>query len=100
MSTKQSVLLCNIVIAALCIASIVAYFIMPFFRVDLTYTLTAATLEEILPDSSTDKSENSNDLLSGLDFSTLLEEDIKLELSIALETKQIMSAMSSDPPSL
>lgn len=100
MSTKQSVLLCNIVIAALCIASIVAYFIMPFFRVDISYTLTAATLEELLPDTSSNTEEGSTGLLDGLDFSTLLDEDIKLEVSIELKTKQIMSAMNSNSTQL
>lgn len=97
MASKQSVFLCNMVIAALCVLSIVAYFIMPFWGVNVKYTLTSETLAEFLPDTSESESDG---LLSGINFADLLDEDIELKLSIELQTSQVLSAMSSDPTAL
>ena len=96
MSTRKTVFICNLAIIALCIVSIVAYFIMPFWRVNVKYTLTAETLEEILPDDTDTGSDDVNSIYEGINFSELLEEDIPLEISIELRTSDVLGSMDSD----
>ena len=95
-ATKKTVFICNLAIIALCIVSIVAYFIMPFWRVNIKYTLTAETLEEILPDDTDTGSEDVNSIYEGINFSELLDEDIPLSISIELQTADVLGAMGSD----
>ena len=100
MDTRKSVFICNLAIIALCIASIVAYFIMPFWSINIKYTLTAEMLEELLPESANSDSKDANSLYSGIDFGELLDEDIELKLSIELQTAQVLGAMSGDSTKL
>ena len=46
-SLKRKVFICNLVIAALCLASILAYFILPFWKIDISYTLNTEAIDAI-----------------------------------------------------
>ncbi|MBR2623478.1 MAG: hypothetical protein IKD15_04555, partial [Clostridia bacterium] len=100
MSTRKSVFICNMAIIALCLVSILSYFIMPFWRVKVSYTLTAETLESLLPDNSESGSEEADSLYANLDFAELLDEDITLALSIKLKTADILGSMGADSEAL
>lgn len=100
MSTRKSVFICNMAIIALCLVSILSYFIMPFWRVKVSYTLTAETLESLLPDNSESGSEEADSLYANLDFAELLDEDITLALSIKLKTADILGSMGGDSEAL
>ena len=107
-STRKKVFICNMVIIALCLVSILAYFIMPFWKVTVKYELTAETLQEMLPssedgsDSSDESGDEIEDMMEGLDVSELTSgEDMPtLKLSIALKTTDLISSLSADPESL
>ena len=53
--TKNKIFFCNILIVLLCIASIVSYFLMPFWKVDISYALSAKTLETFLGDDNSNE---------------------------------------------
>ena len=46
-SLKRKVFFCNLVIAALCLASIISYFILPFWKIDVSYTLNTDAIDKI-----------------------------------------------------
>ena len=99
MDTRKKVLYCNLAIIVLCLASIISYFLMPFWKAKVSYTLTAETLESVFPDVG-DESE-AGDLLANLDFEEIAGEDgITLSLAIALETSDVLSALSAEPTEL
>lgn len=100
MSTRKSVFICNMAIIALCLVSILSYFIMPFWRVKVSYTLTAETLESLLPDDAQSGSNEADSLYANLDFAELLDEDITLALSIKLKTADILGSMGADSEAL
>ena len=60
---KKKIAVCNLIISVLCILSILAYFIMPFWKVELAYTLNADTVESFMGDMIGDLGgdENSDD---------------------------------------
>ena len=99
MDTRKKVLYCNLAIIVLCLASIISYFLMPFWKAKVSYTLTAESLESVFPDVG-DESE-AGDLLANLDFEEIAGEDgITLSLAIALETSDVLSALSAEPTEL
>ena len=93
MQTRKKAFLCNMFIIALCLTSILAYFIMPFWRVNVKYTVTAETLESILPTSSGDESNATDDILGNLNIAELIDGGITLSLAIELQTADILGAM-------
>ena len=98
MDTRKKVLFCNLAIIVLCLASIISYFLMPFWKVEVSYTLTADTLESVFPDVGESEA---GDLLSDLDFKKIVGEDgITLSLAIALETMDVLSSLSAEPTEL
>lgn len=100
MNTRKTVFLCNLAIIALCILSIVSYFMMPFWKVKVEYTLTAETLQTALSstDEETDEENPSQAFDEYLDFTEIVGEDgISLHVSLALETSDILSALSAEP---
>lgn len=61
---KKKIAICNLIISVLCVLSIVAYFIMPFWRVELSLTLNTETFESVMGDMMPENSnsdENSDD---------------------------------------
>lgn len=115
LSTRKKVFICNLVICFLCIVSIVSYFFLPFWKVKVSYTLTAETIQELVgeamgdlgdegnPDSSESSDEgeiNYEDALNSLDLAGIVGDGLTLELSISLETKDILSSLTSDPAAL
>lgn len=53
---RKKVFICNLIITFLCILSIVGYFIMPFWKVEVSYTLTADSIKEMLDSAIDDAS--------------------------------------------
>lgn len=113
LSTRKKVFICNLVICFLCIVSIVSYFILPFWKVKVSYTLTAETIQELVEGATEDlggegsgegNGEGNNegeidytDALGSVNFADIVEDGITLELSISLETKDILSSLTADP---
>ena len=100
MNTRKTVFLCNMIIIALCVASILSYFIMPFWKVKVEYTLTAETLRSAISSSESeyDDEEFSDSLDDYLDFTKIVGEDgLSLQVSLSLETADILSALSAEP---
>ncbi len=61
---RKKVFICNLIITFLCILSIVGYFIMPFWKVEVSYTLTADSIKEMLNSAIEDESaEGDNELV-------------------------------------
>ena len=107
LSTRKKVFICNMVISFLCLVSILGYFIMPFWKVEVSYTLTADTMKEMLLDVTEDsdigvgegESEvGTDDIVDDVNFAEILGEDgLTLALSIRLETADVLSSLTKDP---
>ncbi len=111
LSTRKKVFICNLIICFLCIVSIVSYFILPFWKVKISYTLTAESIQELVqdavkdagredgdPENSGESSDvNYEDALGSINFADIVEDGVTLELSISLQTKDILSSLTSDP---
>ena len=122
LSTRKKVYICNLVICFLCILSIVSYFILPFWKVKASYTLTAESIQELVayvvddmggeeggpenggegnPDDGGDEGDiNYEDALASINFADIVEDGVTIEIAISLQTKDILSSLSSDPASL
>lgn len=116
LSTRKKVFICNLVISFLCIVSIVSYFILPFWKVKVSYTLTAETIQELVGDaigdisgedggdssSSSDEDEiNYEDALTSLNLAEIVGNDgLTISLSISLKTQDILSSLTADPKGL
>ena len=119
--TRKKVAICNVIIAALCVLSIVCYLVLPFWKVDMKLSLTAEKLEQLMealpmeddgadgmskPLSATpldgeqsqnpeDPSKALADLLASLDFQDLLgDSELSFEISIVLKSDDIISAIA------
>ena len=101
---KKKIAICNLIISVLCVLSIVAYFIMPFWKVELSYTLNADTIEDMMGDMMPENSnsdENSDDENSdeeGMSFTdgnqiVMLSSDSDEELS---SEEEMMKEMVDD----
>ena len=51
-TTRNKVLICNLIIMTLCVISIAAYFFMPLWKIKLSYRLTTETVGEILAEAN------------------------------------------------
>ncbi len=70
---KKKIAICNLIISVLCVLSIVAYFFMPFWKVELSYTLNAETVETMMGDmfevdGNDDNSDDENSDDEGMSF--------------------------------
>lgn len=118
LSTRKKVYICNLVICFLCIVSIVSYFILPFWKVKASYTLTAESIQELVayvvddmggeeggpenggegnPDGGDEGDINYEDALASINFADIVEDGVTIEIAISLQTKDILSSLSSDP---
>ena len=109
LTTRKKVFICNMVICFLCLVSILGYFIMPFWKVEVSYTLTADSMKEMIldvtEDTGVDYGEGENevdvetdDILNDIDFTDILGEDgLTLALSIRLETTDVLSSLTGNP---
>ena len=106
METRKTVFICNLLIILLCIISIASYFFMPFWKVSVKYTLTAESLQELLPSAKEeggtegegDEPIDADDIYSNLDFNEIVGKDgITLNLNISLETSDILDSLSTEP---
>ncbi len=105
-SLKRKVFFCNLVIAALCLASIISYFILPFWKIDVSYTLNTDAIDKIastldLGEGGEESGEEPADEFLSSVIDALADEVEKspyaLTLSISLKTQDILSAEESDP---
>lgn len=103
LSTRKKAFICNLLISFLCLLSIVSYFILPFWKVQASYTLTAETIEKLLSDAvekeagDEESESDGGNPLSNLDFSEIIDGDITIPISITLQTQDILSSLSTDP---
>ena len=102
MNTRKTVFYCNLAIIALCILSILSYFIFPFWKVKVDYTLTAETMQELFVQDSSENEENPldnpEDIINNVDFAQILGEDgLSLSASLTLKTADILSSLSKEP---
>ena len=109
LTTRKKVFICNMVICFLCLVSILGYFIMPFWKVEVSYTLTADSMKEMIldvtEDTGVDYGEGENevdvetdDIINDIDFTDILGEDgLTLALSIRLETTDVLSSLTGNP---
>ena len=82
------VFLCNILITIACALSICAYFVLPLWKVELSYNVNAQMLQELVG------AENSEEM----DFEEILgEEGVTLSLGFEIQTKDVLSSLNSDP---
>jgi hypothetical protein len=51
-TTRNKVFICNLIITALCLLSIAAYFFMPLWKIKLSYQLTTETVGELLAEAN------------------------------------------------
>ena len=97
-SIKKKIFVCNLIITFMCLASILCYFILPFWKVDISYKLTAETIESISSSLRTEEDEMADNFL-GSAIDALAEEIDKapytLTLSISLDTKDILNTGSA-----
>ena len=104
--TRRTVFICNLLIVVLCLASILSYFIMPFWKVNVKYTMTAEALQQLLPQDeiegeNQDGPIDAEDVWANLDFAEVVGKDgITLKMSISLETSDILSALKTEPTAL
>lgn len=109
--TRFKVLICNVVIMALCVLSIVSYFFMPFWKITVSYALTEDTIESFLgneqgdsqPESGEDSESGTNENISiseNLEIAPkdLVGEDGKLvlSLSIRIKTQDVFSSLKGE----
>lgn len=107
---RLTVLICNFVIAALCVLSIVSYFFMPFWKVDLSLTISAEMIESMVGDLEDGEgpenagtslallaeSSNESSIQDHLDVQEVVGEGITIGLGIEFETKDVLGALSGD----
>lgn len=108
--TRKKVFICNMVIVLLCILSIASYFLMPFWKVSVTVTLTPEKIQEMFAEE-----ENGNGDVEPTSIATLAEssegnsnsseiniadfigdEGISISLSLQLQTKDVLSSLTAD----
>ena len=82
------VFICNILITIACALSIGAYFVLPLWKVELTYNVNAQMLQELVGAESDEE----------MDFEEILgEEGVTLSLGFEIQTKDVLSLLNSDP---
>ncbi len=109
--TRFKVLICNVVIMALCLLSIISYFFMPFWKITVSYALTEDTIESFLgsdqgdsqPESGEESKSGANENISiseNLEIAPkdLVGEDGKLvlSLSIRIKTQDVFSSLKGE----
>lgn len=109
--TRLSVFICNMVVIALCLLSILAYFVMPFWKIDASYHLSEEQIESMLADSFEEQPEAVRSTSEGLDSeepssegpdiaAALKEavgpEGITVPLALQFQSKDVVGAISGD----
>ena len=109
-SKRFKVLICNIIISVLCLFSIVSYFIWPFFKLEVSLTLSADMLESVIggmgeeggdpyaPTAAENDSgdDSMSDMLSNIDFEAFCADLDPIKISLELKTADILAANSTD----
>lgn len=114
-TTRSKVFICNVVIAALCLLSIAAYFFMPLWKVKLSYALTTDTVGEIIADANDSLNEDTQTgadtdqsiaqtaqnvlIVEGIELTPedLVGEDgITLSVDITLKTTDVFRSLSGN----
>ena len=101
---KAAALIFNLAIVLICLASILAYFILPLWKVDVKYTMTAEMFKSMTgtgaaagtDDSDTaDGSSGSNTLMQEIE-KELEKNPIQAEFGLTLKTKTFLSSFSGN----
>ena len=100
---KKKIAICNLIISVLCVLSILAYFVMPFWKVELSLTVNADTFEtvmgDMMPNSNSDEnSDEENSDEEGMSFKSgnkiaMLASDSNATLS---SEEEMMKEMIND----
>ena len=100
---KPAALIFNLVIAAICLISILAYFVAPLWKVNVTYSLNAEAFKEISGSQSASESEGGSESGSGESDEMMKEIEkelennpIQAEFNLTLKTKTFLSSFSGD----
>ena len=117
-TTRKSVNICNIIIAAVCSIVIICYLALPFFKVSLSFTLTADSVEELFDDEMTmydnadgiamvgydgmpspDEAIDETDIsFENLDMKKILgDEEVTITAGISLNAVHILGSLVNDP---
>ena len=95
-SKRFKVFICNIIISALCIFSIVSYFIWPFFKLEVSVTITSSMLDSVLNEMGGDNAaasgDSMTDMLANIDTEAFCAELDPIVLSLELKTTDIIGA--------
>lgn len=109
-SKRFKVFICNIIISVLCLFSIVSYFIWPFFKLEVSLTVTPEILDTVLasmggeggdPNAPTAAEGESGDdamgnMFANIDTEAFCADLDPITLSIELKTADIMASLNSD----
>lgn len=119
-STRRRVFFCNLIIAALCILSIAAYFFLPVWKVTVSLKLDGETMQSMMqeaspesaeptsvfletveggenPDGENPDGEQSKDPLSDIDFKEVMgDEVITIDLSIEIKSADAISSLGGN----
>ncbi|MCH5162760.1 MAG: hypothetical protein J1G38_04650 [Clostridiales bacterium] len=82
---KLAVFICNIVVAVMCVLSVVSYFFAPFWKIDVSVTVNAETLQNMIGDS--------------LDFDAkeiVGKDGLTLDMSIKFETSVLFESYGDE----
>ncbi len=115
---RKNVGICNIIIAAVCSIVIICYLALPFFKVSLSFTLTAESVEELMEEEVTmydgsgsiamvdyegmpspDETLNEADIsFENLDIKKILgEEEVTISAGVSLNAVHILGSLINDP---
>ncbi|MBQ9728635.1 MAG: hypothetical protein IJV85_03460 [Clostridia bacterium] len=96
--TRFIAFICNMVIVLLSIVSIVSYFFMPFWKVEIALNVSGETISELMGGEEGGESNSGESGGEGeMDLGTMLQDldPIPLKLGIELKTSYILSSYSS-----
>ena len=97
---RKRVGICNIIISILCVLCISAYFFMPFWKLSVSYTITAPMIEDTLNELlSSPDSESGEQATAELDIDAteiVGTEGVTLSLSVRLKTTDVLASLGGN----
>lgn len=98
--TKFITFICNMLICVLSLAAIGSYFIFPLWKVEASYHIQAATLEQMLGDILEEQAEENSEI-ANIDVKELVpSEGLTISFNLSLETKDVLSTLQEDAPAM
>lgn len=86
-SSRFAVFICNILIVALSAAAVLSYFLMPLWRVNVSYLLREEQLKEMLPED-----------MAEIDVGEIVGDGIELSVTVELESSDVVAAFTDSDP--